>query len=142
MQAVKLRKSTFKHVEAEICAYPEYQKEIKSIREEIINGQGEVDENFGAGKNSPREPGRPTEKIATRLVTNRRLRHLEEVTEAIEDVYNRLDDTQKKMVKLRYWNRESLGWEAIAYHCNIGRASAFRYREAIVQSIGERIGWK
>lgn len=142
MEAVKLKKATFKHVEAELYCYPDTKKEIRRLREQIMNDT-QIDENVGAGKNSYRTPSRPTEQIATRLVTNKFIRNLEEVTDAIESVYERLDETQQKLIKMRYWNgRNGASWERIAIECNISERSVYNYRNSIISAIAERIGWR
>ena len=38
--------------------------------------------------------------MATRLLTNKMLRNLEEMVEAVEYVYNRLSDDRKKVIEL------------------------------------------
>lgn len=142
MIAEKLRKATFKHVEAELRAYPDTKKEIEKRREELMY-MSDVDENVGAGKNSYRTPTKPTERIATRLTMDMRLRSMEEIVEAIESVLEKLDHTQRKLVELRYFRRyQEMSWEGIALECNIHVQTAFKYRRMIIEAIAERLGWR
>ncbi|WP_017728513.1 DUF722 domain-containing protein [Halalkalibacterium ligniniphilum] len=137
-----LRKATFKHVEAELYAYPDTKKEIKRLREQIMNDT-EIDENVGMGSNSVRVASRPTEQIATRLTTNKTLRNLEEISDAIESVYEQLEESQKKLIRLRYWNgRRGFSWERIALECNISERTVYNYRNMIIDAIAERVGWR
>ena len=55
--------------------------------------------------------------MATRLLTNKMLRNLEEMVEAVEYVYNRLSDDRKKVIELKYWNKDRK-LKAVAMHGN------------------------
>jgi RinA family phage transcriptional activator len=139
MISEKIRPAAFKHVEAELYAFHDTKKEILRLREQIIFGSTHNDENVGGGRSS--EPGRPTERIATRLTTNRRLRNLEEIEQAIESTLDMLDGSQLKMVKLKYFSKRRLSWQYIADECHIHEQTAYKYRRMIVQAIAEKIGW-
>lgn len=141
MIATKIRKATFKHVESELYSFKDTKKEIQKLRQEIVYGSTSNDENVGAGKNSYRSPGRPTEMIATRLVTDKRLRNLEEIVEAIESVYENLSDEQRDLINLRYWNGKH-SWEHIAEKCNMSERTVYRHRKAIICTIAEKVGWR
>jgi len=100
-----------------------------------------VDDNKG-GANSARVPNSPTERIATMLVMDKRLRELERITEAIETVYQSLDTERKKLIRLKYWTKpQTLTWEGIALKLNVSRATVFRWREEVVNAIAEKLGW-
>jgi len=136
----KLRKGTFKHIEAELYDYHESLKRIKERKEEIMYSSS-LDENKG-GVNSARVPNSPTERIATMLVMDKRLRELERITEAIETVYQSLDVERKKLIRLKYWTKpQTLTWEGIALKLNVSRATVFRWREEVVNAIAEKLGW-
>ncbi|MGM0807549.1 MAG: transcriptional regulator [Bacillota bacterium] len=136
---MKLRKATFKHIEAELYAYKDTLKEIEKLRQEIMYGYREQDE---SGIRSS-AIGRPTEQIATRLVTDKRLRNLEEIVYAIESVLGMLDETQRKLVNLKYLNKNnSLNWLGIAEECNIHEQTAYKYRRMIIYAIAEKVGWR
>ena len=140
MAKSKLRKGTFKHIEAELYDYHESLKRIKERKEEILFSSS-VDDNKG-GANSARLPNSPTERIATMLVMDKRLRELERITEAIETVYRSLDDDRKKLIEIKYWRKpQLLTWEGIAQELNVSRATVFRWREEIVNTIAEKLGW-
>ena len=136
--AINLRPAVFKHVEAELYAYHETKKEIIRLREQILHGTTTDDENVGGGRANI--PGRPTERIATRLLTNKRLRNLEEIVEAIESVLYQLDDVQVKLIQLRYFSKKK-SWEAIADECHIHVQTAYKYRRLVVHAIAEKLGW-
>jgi RinA family phage transcriptional activator len=140
---VAIKRATFKHIEAELYAFPDTKKEIAKLREEIMYGSTDEDENVGAGKNSYRTPGRPTERIATRLMTDKRLRNLEEIVDAVESVYKNLDHNQRELLKMRYWSgRNNKSWERIALELEISERSVYNYRKAIITSVAGKVGWR
>jgi RinA family phage transcriptional activator len=143
--AIKPTKTTFKKVESEWYSYHRTLKEIARLREEIMNPFDEdpEDKTIIKGANSVRETGNPTDRIATRLMTNKQLKYLTEITESIEQVYNALPDDYKKLVRVKYWNKDKdLQWDGIASECNVSRATAFRRRDEIIQATIELLGWR
>ena len=79
--SLKLKRATFKYIESELYSYKDTLKEIDQLRDEILYGRNNDDENIGGGRSSL--PGKPTEQIATRLLTHKTLRNREEVANAI-----------------------------------------------------------
>lgn len=138
---IKPTKITFKKCEAEWYNYHNTLKEIAKLREEIMNPFQEENINFGGSK--PNIPDKPTERIATRLTTHKQLNYLTEVTEAIEQVYNALPDDYKKLVRLKYWNKnERLTWQGIADKLNVSERQARRWRDEIIMATIELLGWR
>lgn len=139
--ASKLKKATFKHIESELYSYKDTLKEIETLRKNIMFCNENEDENIGGGRNNL--PSSPTERIATRLATHKRLNKLEEIANAIEKVYTGLPEDYQKLVRLKYWTRpQTLTWEGIADRLHIGRRTAFRMRDEIVFTVGEVLGWR
>ncbi|MBP3038075.1 transcriptional regulator [Bacillaceae bacterium Marseille-Q3522] len=139
-QGIKLRPVIFKHVEAELYDYPETKREIKKLREQIMFGSSEVDENVGGGRSSV--PGRPTERIATRLLTDKRLRNLEEITEAIDWSMGQVSDECRRVIQAKYWEGGKwLTWSDVAEKCFVHRNTARKYRNKFVFLVAARIGW-
>lgn len=138
---LKVRKATFKHIESELYSYHDTLKEINILRKDIMFTKENDDENIGGGRNNL--PSSPTEIIATRLTTHKRLMQLEEVTNAIGKVYIGLPEEHKKLTRLKYWTRPQLKtWDGIASELNIGRRTAFRLRDEIVFAVAEVLGWR
>ncbi|MCZ8541976.1 hypothetical protein [Psychrobacillus psychrodurans] len=139
MAAIKLRSGTIKHIEAEIYDYHDTLKRIKERREELMS-------------NPPREEGMPSsptlpsstvERYATRLTMDRQLQELERVALAVEHVYNLCDDGRKKLIRLKYWTKPQLkSWEGIALDLHISKRQAYRWRDEVVQAVGEQLGWR
>lgn len=138
---IKPTKITFKKCEAEWYNYHNTLKEIAKLREEIMNPFQE--ENINLRGSKPNIPDKPTERIATRLTTHKQLNYLTEVTEAIEQVYNALPDDYKKLVRLKYWNKnERLTWQGIADKLNVSERQARRWRDEIIIATIELLGWR
>jgi RinA family phage transcriptional activator len=143
MTAVATKKDVFKRVEAILYSYPQMKKEIQMIREHIMFDKEEIDENVGGGR--PSLPGKPTERIATRLATNKRLEQLEQIVKAIDDVYQSLPYEYKRLIQLRYWTsrkykwEQKMTWERIAKEIHVSERHARRMREEIVQAIAEKL---
>ncbi|WP_313894694.1 transcriptional regulator [Psychrobacillus sp.] len=137
----KLKKATFQHIESELYSYNETVKEIERLRQDIIFCNTNEDENEGGGRGNL--PSSPTERIATALTTNRKLQNLESIAYAIERVYNNANEDYKKLVRLKYWIKpQTKTWEGIARELSVSRRQAFRWRDEVIQAIGEVLGWR
>jgi len=137
----KIKKATFKHIEAELYHYHDTLREIEKLRKELIFANTGPDENVGGS--SGNLPGNPTERIGTKLATHKRLNQLEEIVSAIERVYERLPDDYKRLVELKYWTKpQLLTWDGIADKLHISKRQAMRWRDEIVSAIAEALGWR
>lgn len=137
----KLRRGTFKHIEAELYDYHETLREIEKLRKEIIFGNTGPDENVGGSRGNL--PGNPTERIGTKLATHKRLNQLEEIVSTIERIYKQLPDDHKRLVELKYWTKpQLLTWDGIADKLHISKRQAMRWRDEIISAIAEALGWR
>jgi phage transcriptional activator, RinA family len=137
MTETKLDTAVFKYIEHELYDYPSTKQAIRRLREEIMCGEAITDENIGGGRSS--EPGRPTERIATRLLTNRRLRNLEEVTEAVEQALDQVPEDCRRVINEKYWSHKRLDWQGIADACYVHRVTAIKYRKQFVNLVAEKL---
>lgn len=135
----KLSRAAFRHIEAELYSYHDTLKQIDRLRKQIIFSNDNPDENVGGGKSNL--PGRPTERIATRLLTDKRLEKLEEMAGAIEYAYNALSDDHRKVIKTKYWSHKRLTWDDVATQLNMHRNTAMKLRRDVIYMIAEKIGW-
>jgi RinA family phage transcriptional activator len=144
MIAEKLKPATFKHIEAELYGYNDTKREIMKRREELMYPFNEDPEDMSIvkGANSVRTPGRPTERIVTRLTMDKRLRNFEEITEAIESAYKEISEDHRRVVKTKYWSGRNLTWEGIASECNMHRNTAKKYQKEFVMLVAEKVGWR
>lgn len=132
-------------MESELFAYPDTKREIDYIRAEILHPfeENPDDPTIVKGKNSVRVPGDPTGMTATLLVTNRKLEQMERVVNVIDTILDRLPESKKRMMKLRYWtNPQTLTWDGIALKLGVSRITAIRWRNDIVYLIAEKMGWR
>lgn len=135
----KLSRAAFRHIEAELYSYHDTLKQIDRLRKQIIFSNDNPDENVGGGKSNL--PGRPTERIATRLLTDKRLEKLEEMAGAIEYAYNALSDDHRKVIETKYWSHKRLTWDDVATQLNMHRNTAMKLRRDVIYIIAEKIGW-
>lgn len=139
MAAIKLRSGTIKHIEAEIYDYHDTLKRIKVRREELMSDPAKEE----GMPSSPTLPSSTVERHATRLTMDRQLQELERVASAVEHVYNLCDDGRKKLIRLKYWTKPQLkSWEGIALDLHISKRQAYRWRDEVVQAVGEQLGWR
>lgn len=133
-----MKQAAFKYIEDELYNYHESKKEIERIRDDIIHGKSSTDENVGGSRAGV---SKPTERIATMLLTNRKLEHLERVVNAIDYVVNSLPDEKRKLVVMKYYTKpQAYTWDGLAYQLDRDRATLIRWRNDIVMSIGNLIG--
>lgn len=141
MTITKIKKATFKHIESELYAYNDTKKEILRLRDEIMNPYNEIiDENIGS--NGTEGPGRPTERMATRLLTHKTLRNLEEIIEAIDYAYDLVSDDHRKVIRTKYWGKKRLNWDGVALELSMHRNTAMKLRKEVVMLIADKIGWR
>lgn len=86
--------TVFRYIEAEIYDYPETIKEIEQLREEIMEGD-QQEERIRVQSSRQSDP---TATRATRLLMDKRLRRLEEVSHAIKRVYDALLSEKRQLM--------------------------------------------
>ena len=140
MQAEKIKRATFKHIESELFNYHHTLKLLEQRRLELLHNSNSSDENVGGGRSNL--PGDPTARKAIALVADKRIEHLQTIINSIEVVIHTLPDDKLQFVKSRYWTYpQTLTWDGIALKMNISRKTAFRWREEVIISIADRLGW-
>ena len=115
-------------------------KDLKFREWELLHQHKEQDENIGGGKSS--NTSDTTFMKANALVEDKVYNNLKNIVETIEKLYPQLDDIQKKIVELRYWDKEGCWeWEDIAAELNISRNKALNKRNALIDKTAEKLGW-
>src|SRR5690625_7857010 len=90
-------------MEEEWTNYFDTLEEIAKLRQGIMYPSDKhPDENMGGGSNSVRDITDPTASMAGRIFANKQLNHLTAIVEAIEKVYNALQNQYKEVVRMRY----------------------------------------
>ena len=156
---VKLKRATYRHIEAEIYSYCDTVKAIEELRRDIIlaGGRQEAyvpvlgDRYVGASI---------VERRATKLADNVLLWEMERITQAIRDVYARAKEEGRRVVWVKYglalegWeppaglrermkgrNRFDMSPDEMAEVLAVDRATFHRYRSGFVYGIAEKLGW-
>ena len=155
---MKLKRATYRHVEAEIYAYYDTLKAIEEMRRDIILSGGKH-EAYGAVVGERYAGTSIVERRATKLADSVLLREMERITKAIEDTYARAKEEGRQVVWVKYglaigWeppaelavrmegrNRFDLSPDDMAEVLNVDRATFHRYRSGFVYGVAERLGW-
>lgn len=140
MQAEKIKRATFKHIESELFNYHHTLRLLEQRRQELLYNSNQQDDNVGGGRSNLASD--PTAQKAIALVVDKRIEHLQSIIYAIEVVIHRLPDDKLQFVKSRYWTYpQTLTWDGIAIQLSTSRATLFRWREEIILAIADRLGW-
>ena len=155
---MRLKRATYRHIEAEIYAYYDTLKAIEELRAAIL---------FASGRQEAYVPvlgdryvgTSIVERRATKLADSILLREMERITTAIADIYARTKDEARRVIWVKYglaidWeppaelaarmerkNRFDMSPDEMADVLNIDRATFHRYRSGFVYGVAERLGW-
>lgn len=153
---LKLKRATYRHIEAEIYAYWDTLKAIEELRRMIIlAGREEESVKVSGG-------GYTTsivERRATKLADSILLREMERITRAIADTYARTKEEARRVIWVKYglaidWeppaeirarmerrNRFDMRVRDMAQILAMDESTFHRYRTGFVYGIAERLGW-
>ena len=156
---MRLKRATYRHIEAEIYAYYDTLEAIEELREDIILGSGRQEE-YGAVVGGRYAGTSIVERRATKLVDSVILREMERITKAIQDTYARAKEEGRRVVWVKYglalegWqpsadlaarmegrNRFDMSPDEMAEVLNVDRATFHRYKSGFVYAVAERLGW-
>ena len=86
---------------------------------------------------------KPTERDASRLADDKYYQRLKDITHAVEQIYNELDDDTRTIVDMRYWDKEGncYEWEDIGDKLFMSRNKVLRKRNILIDETAKRIGW-
>lgn len=154
---MKLKRATYRHIEAEIYSYYDTLKAIEELRADIIlAGRQEV---CGAVVGDRYAGTSIVERRATKLADSVLLREMERITQAIRDVYARTKDEARRVIWVKYglaidweppaelkekmegWNRFDMSARDMADVLNIDESTFHRYRTGFVYGVAEKLGW-
>ena len=155
---MRLKRATYRHIEAEIYAYYDTLQAIEELRRDIIlAGKQEA---YGAVVGGRYAGTSIVERRATKLADSELLKEMKRITRAIEDTYSRLKEIGRQVVWVKYglalegWeppaelrermqgrNRFDVSPDDMAEILNVDRATFHRYRSGFVYGVAERLGW-
>jgi len=135
----KLRFAVIRYIEAELMDYPENKKVLEELKLDIIESAPTLEDVGGNSIHTTNRVSDPTYSKTARLVTNRRIRHLERTINAIERVLNMLDRDKYRLVELTYWDRKftPLG---VADELHISKSTYYNWREDIIKLLAVEMG--
>ena len=154
---VKLKRPTFRHIEAEIFAYRETLQAIDELRQDIIHCSRK-DDNSGI-VNSEYSGTSTVERRATRLADSLLLREMQRITGAIEEAYLTAKEQGRRIIWVKFgleimWeppveiaapmegvNRGDLSPNDMAEILKVDESTFHRYRTGFVYGVAERLGW-
>ena len=155
---MKLKRATYRHIEAEIYAYHDTMQAIEELRTDIIlAGRQEAYGTVVGGRFSGTSI---VERRATKLADSVLLREMKRITKAIEDTYARAKEEGRRVVWVKYglalegWeppaelaarmegrNRFDMSPDEMAEVLAVDRATFHRYKSGFVYGVAERLGW-
>lgn len=154
---MKLKRATYRHIEAEIFSYHDTLKAIYELRQDIILAGRNMDD---AGMPMSSDFSSSTvERRATKLADSLLLQEMQRITRAIEDVYLTSKSAAREVLWVKYglqimWeppeslvakmdgrNRHDLSVSEITEILSADDNTFHRYRTGFVYGIAERLGW-
>ncbi len=156
---MKLKRATYRHIEAEIYDYYKTLQAMDELRRDIILASGRQ-EAYGAVVGGRYAGTSIVERRATKLADSVLLREMERITKAIADTYARAKEEGRRVVWVKYglalegWeppaelrermqgrNRFDMSPDDMAEVLAVDRATFHRYRSGFVYGVAERLGW-
>lgn len=153
---MKLKRATYRHIEAEIYAYDQTLRAINDIRADIIYGGGrDIETPISHGYTGTSQ----VERRATRLADSLLLQEMQRITEAIAGAYAATKTAGRRVLWIKYdlaidWqppeellqrmggrDRHGLNVPQMAYILGIDESTFHRYRTGFVYAVAERLGW-
>ncbi len=135
---MKIRRDIKCYIEAELRDYHETIKSIQEDRNELIYATPIFDNNGGGRSNMTSDP---TLKKTISLMTNKRIRRMEQTVSAISSVVDALPEEKYKLIKLKYWtNPQPLTDTGIAMGMHMGKTAFYNWVNDILFAIGVEMG--
>lgn len=131
-----MRREVYRYVEIELYDYPATKQEMDELREDILNQSprpNELGQPIATG-----QPSDPTLGKATRLLTNRRLKHVCETLEAIERAHRRLPDEKRRLLELKYWRLHQNGQLIDELHVSL--PTLYKWTREVIIAVAVELG--
>ena len=133
--------NTFRYVEGILHSYERYPRLISNRKEEIMHPYRETDSNIGGGSSGL--ISNETERMATKLVTDKRLMELERQFQAVNAALNRANEATRRIVELYYIKKPRLvTWEGVAQKVGYSSRQCRRIRDNFIGELAEELGLK
>lgn len=135
-----MRRETKAYIEAELREYDQTKKDLEDAKDDIRN-EGFAVKYDNVGGTPGNNISRTTENKTIRILTNKRIKRMEQVVRTIDLVISELDEVKLKLVELKYWQRPRRLTDAgIAQEIGCDRSTAWRWTEGILLAIAIELG--
>lgn len=132
-----MKRAVFRYVEAELFDYHHTRRELEDLRLAIME-EG-PDPGLVVMDSRARPPSDSTYEKTARLLTNRRLRKMEETVRAVDRVVERLPADRQRLVELKYF-RGRLSNLGVADELNVSLRTFYRWRDEVVVAVAVEMG--
>ena len=132
-----MRRDLKAYIEAELRDYPRTKAELAELRDLLLNESPAPPDGLRRGSRVLD----PTLKTVTRLMTDRRINHLQMIVDAIEYVTDGLLEDRLKLIELKYWQRpRQLTDAGIAMELHVTERTIRRWCLKICRAIACEMG--
>lgn len=138
---MKLSKHDIQKLEDYWINIEDYKRQMRHRERDLLEGWCETDTNIGGGKSN--RISDTTGNKAMILADDVMFQNLKRIVNTIDAMYTELDDDQKTIVDMRYWdkNKECYEWQHIADTLYMSVQRVLRKRNALIDETARRLGW-
>jgi RinA family phage transcriptional activator len=132
-----MRREIKAYIEAELKDYNDTLRQIGEDKNELILSSHCPDDSGIRGT----DISNPTHNKAVQLMTNKRIRRMEDTCRAIQRVVEALPEDKYKLVELKYWTRPQTRTDqgiAMAINCSI--MTYYRWKDGILLALAKEMG--
>jgi RinA family phage transcriptional activator len=129
----KIPRHVYKFIEAELYDYKINKKTLEALKNDVYLATFSGD---GAGRSSRR--GSPSEAKVMQLMTDRQIQRLEFSVKAIEDVLETLTDEERKLLKLRYFEKRFTN-KGLAMEMGMSEPTLITAKKNIITKFAKRL---
>lgn len=134
---MRIRREIKSYIEAELKDYNDTLRQIGIEKNELILAGHIADDSGIRGTDT----SNPTQAKAFKLLTNKRIKRMEQTCEAISKVVDALPEDKYRLVELKFWTRpQTRTDQGIAMEANISRRTLYNWIDGIIIAVGKEMG--
>lgn len=153
---MKLKRATYRHIEAEIYAYRDTLRAMNELRQDIIH-KGREEDSVAVGGGGYIQSS--VERRATTLADSILLGEMSRITTAIRETFDKAKEEGRRIVYVKYglaidwqppfelsekmkWkNRFDMSVDDMSIMLPVDESTFHRHRTGFVYGVAERLGW-
>lgn len=136
----KFNDADLKKLEGYWSNLEQLKKDMRYREWELFHPYQETDTNVGGGRSN--HTSDTTGNRAILLAEDKEYQNLKNIVTTIENLYPELDDDQKIIVQMRYWDKkECYEWQHIADELYMSVQRVLRKRNNLIDETAKRLGW-